>query len=88
MSASALVATVPITIDQVNVTGGTSALSLHQRDASGSGAISVSNAAFTNTSLAEVLINQGNIPVTFNGTVTISSNAGRSIDIQNRTAAP
>jgi hypothetical protein len=84
MSASALVATVPITIDMVNVTGGTSALSLTNVTASGSGAINVSNAIFTNTSAAEVLINQGNVPVTLASSVTISSNAGRSVDIQNR----
>ena len=40
---------------------------------------------FTNTSAAEVLISQGTIPVTLAATATISSNAGRSIDIQNRT---
>ena len=40
---------------------------------------------FTNTSAAEVLIYQGSIPVTLAATATISSNAGRSVDIQNRT---
>ena len=37
----------PIPIDQVNVTGGTNALSL--TNVSGAGAINVSNANFTNT---------------------------------------
>ena len=46
----------PVTIDQVNVTGGTSALSLTNVTATATGAINVSNASFTNTSAAEVLI--------------------------------
>jgi hypothetical protein len=68
-----------VAIDQVNVTGGTNALSL----ANVSGGVTVTNAGFTNTSGAEVLINGGTGPVTI--AATISSNAGRSIDIQNRT---
>src|SRR5262245_38154847 len=79
MTASAV--TQPIAIDQVNVTGGTTALSLTNV----SGTVTVSNANFTNTSGAEVLISQGTGAVTVNSTVVISSNAGRSIDIQNRT---
>jgi hypothetical protein len=69
----------PVTVDQVSVTGGTTALSLTNV----SGAVTVTNATFTNTSGAEVLINQGtgNVSVA----ATLSSNAGRSIDIQNRT---
>ena len=63
MSASALVATVPITIDQVNVTGGSSAVSLTTVTASGTGAINVSNATFSNTSGAEVLVSGGNVPM-------------------------
>ena len=69
----------PILIDQVNVTGGSNALSLTNV----SGLVSVSNANFTNSTGAEVLINQGT--GTVNIGATISSNAGRSIDIQNRT---
>jgi large repetitive protein len=77
MTASAV--TGPVGIDQVNVTGGTNALSLTNV----SGAVTVTNATFTNTSGAEVLINQGtgNVSVA----ATISGNAGRLIDIQNRT---
>jgi large repetitive protein len=85
MAASGVSFAQPVTIDQVNVTGGTSALSLTNVTATATGAINVSNANFTNTSAAEVLISQGNIPVTLAATATISSNAGRSIDIQNRT---
>ena len=86
MTASGVSFAQPVTIDQVNVTGGTSALSLTNVTATATGAINVSNAAFTNTSAAEVLISQGTIPVTLATTATISSNAGRSVDIQNRTA--
>ena len=85
IAASGVNFTLPTAINQVNVVGGTSALSLTNVTATGTGAITVSNATFTNTSGAEVLINGGNIPVTFASSVTISSNAGRSIDIQNRT---
>ena len=85
MAASAVSFAQPVTIDQVNVTGGTSALSLTNVTATATGAINVTNAAFTNTSAAEVLISQGTIPVTLAATATISSNAGRSIDIQDRT---
>jgi len=85
LTASAVAMTLPSVIDQVNVTGGTSALSLTNVTATGTGAITVSNASFTNTSAAEVLISGGNLPVTFASNATISSNAGRSIDIQNRT---
>ena len=85
MAASGVSFAQPVTIDQVNVTGGTSALSLTNVTATATGAINVSNASFTNTSAAEVLISQGNIPVTLAATATISSNAGRSVDIQNRT---
>ena len=85
MAASAVSFAQPVTIDQVNVTGGTSALSLTNVTATATGAINVSNASFTNTSAAEVLISQGTIPVTLAITATISSNAGRSVDIQNRT---
>ena len=85
MAASGVSFAQPVTIDQVNVTGGTSAVSLTNVTATATGAINVSNAAFTNTSAAEVLISQGTIPVTLAATATISSNAGRSIDIQNRT---
>ena len=79
MSGSGLATASAITIDQVNVTGGTSALSLTNVTNS----VTVTNATFTNTSGAEVLINQGT--GTVNIAATISSNAGRSIDIQNRT---
>lgn len=75
----------PVVIDQVSVTGGTSALSLTNVNATGAGAITISNATFANTSAGEVLIDGGNIPVTLSPTATISSNAGRSVDIQNRT---
>jgi Big-like domain-containing protein/putative Ig domain-containing protein/VCBS repeat protein len=85
MAASGVSFAQPVTIDQVNVTGGTSALSLTNVTATATGAINVSNASFLNTSAAEVLISQGNIPVTLAATATISSNAGRSIDIQSRT---
>ena len=85
MTASATSFAQPVTIDQVNVTGGTSALGLTNVTATATGAINVSNAVFTNTTAAEVLINQGTIPVTLAATATISSNAGRSVDIQNRT---
>ena len=85
IAASAVSFAQPVTIDQVNVTGGTSALSLTNVTATATGAINVSNAVFTNTSAAEVLISQGTIPVTLAATATISSNAGRSVDIQNRT---
>ena len=71
--------TAPVTIDQVTVTGGTTALSLTNV----SGAVTVSNATFTNTTGAEVLINQGSGNVTVGA--TLSGNAGRLIDIQNRT---
>ena len=67
----------PVTIDQVNVTGGTNALSLTNVTATATGAINVSKPRFTNTTGAEVLISQGNIPLTFAATATISSNAGR-----------
>jgi large repetitive protein len=69
----------PITIDQVNVTGGTNAVSLTNV----TGAVTVTNASFTNTSGAEVLISGGTSTVNIGA--TISSNAGRSIDIQSRT---
>ena len=85
IAASGLVMTAPSSIDQVNVTGGTSALSLTNVTATGTGAITVSNSSFTDTSLGEVLISGGNIPITFATTVTIGSNAGRSIDIRDRT---
>ena len=85
MTASGVSFAQPVTINQVNVTGGTSALSLTNVTATATGAINVSNANFTNTTAAEVLISQGTIPVTLATTATISSNAGRSIDIQNRT---
>ena len=62
MAASAVSFAQPVTIDQVNVTGGTSALSLTNVTATATGAINVSNAAFTNTSAAEVLICQGTDP--------------------------
>jgi len=86
MTASGVSFAQPVTIDQVNVTGGTSALSLTNVTATATGAINVTNASFLNTSAAEVLISQGSIPVTLATTATISSNAGRSVDIQNRTA--
>jgi hypothetical protein len=70
-----------IAIDGVSVTGGTSALSL--TNVTGTNPIVVSNSSFTNTSGAEVLVNGGNVPLTVGA--TISSNAGRSIDIQSRT---
>lgn len=85
MTASGASFAQPVTIDQVMVTGGTSALSLTSVTATATGAINVSNASFLNTSAAEVLISQGTIPVTLASTATISSNAGRSVDIQNRT---
>ena len=73
-----------VVIEQVNVTGGTTALSLSNV----SGAVTVSNANFTNTSAAELLISGGTGAVILNPTVVITSNsAGRSIDIQARTAA-
>jgi hypothetical protein len=79
MTASAV--TGPIAIDQVNITGGTNALSLTNV----TGAVTVTNANFTNTSAAELLISGGTGAVTINSNVVISSNAGRSIDIQSRT---
>ena len=75
----------PVTIDQVNVTGGSFGLALTNTTASGTGAIDVSNASFTNQTGSEVQIVGGNIPITFASTATITSNAGRSIDIQDRT---
>jgi hypothetical protein len=78
MTASAT--TAAITIDAVNVSGGTNALSL----VGATGVVSVTNATFTNTTGAEVLINAGTGNV--NIAATISSNAGRSVDIQNRTS--
>jgi hypothetical protein len=86
LTASATSFSLPIAIDQVNVTGGTSALSLTNVSATATGAINVSNAVFTNTTAAEVLISQGTIPLTLATTATISSNAGRSVEIQNRTS--
>jgi hypothetical protein len=77
MNGSAI--TQPVAIDQVNVTGGINALSLTNV----SGAVTVTAAVFTNSTGAEVLINQGTGDVSL--AATISSNAGRSIDIQNRT---
>ena len=50
----------PIAIDLVNVTGGTSALSL----TSVTGSVTVSNSTFTNTTGAEVLISGGTGAVT------------------------
>ena len=71
----------PVAINQVNVTGGTTALSLTNV----SGAVTVnSNSSFTNTTAAEVLISQGTGNVTI--AAPISSNAGRAIDIQGRTS--
>jgi Bacterial Ig domain/Putative Ig domain len=75
--------TLPVTIDQVNVTGGTNALSLTNV----SGDVVVNNANFTNSSGAELLISGGTGLVGINSTVAISSNAGQSIDIQGRTTA-
>jgi hypothetical protein len=72
-----------VAIDQVNVTGGTNALSLTNVNAP----LTVANANFTNTSGAELLISGGTGLVGINSTVVISSNAGRSIDIQGRTTA-
>ena len=63
----------------MNVTGGTNALSV----TNATGVVNVINSTFTNTTGAEVLINQGTANVNIGA--TISSNAGRSIDIQNRT---
>ncbi|MGH3656428.1 MAG: beta strand repeat-containing protein, partial [Micromonosporaceae bacterium] len=71
--------TQPVTIDQVGVTGGTTGLSLTNV----SGAVTVTNSAFSNTTGAEVLISQGTGNVGIGA--TIISSAGRSIDIQNRT---
>jgi len=71
----------PVAINQVNVTGGTTALSLTNV----SGAVTVNSTSnFTNTSAAEVLISQGTGNVTI--AAPISSNAGRAIDIQSRTS--
>lgn len=70
--------TLPVTIDQVNVTGGTNALSL----ANVSGAVTITNAVFSNTSGAEVLISQGNGTVSIGA--AISNTTGRSVDIQGR----
>jgi hypothetical protein len=83
MTASGLATTVPSVIDNVSVTGGTNALSLTNVTATGTGAINVTNSTFTNTSGAEVLVNGGNVPLSIGA--TLSSNAGRVIDIQNRT---
>ena len=63
----------------MNVTGGTTAFSLSNV----SGAVNVTHANFTNTTGAEVLINPGTGAVNIGA--VISSNVGRSIDIQNRT---
>ena len=81
LSATAL--TQPMSIDQVNVTGGTNALSLTNVNAT----VTVTNATFTNTSGAELLISGGTGQVNINLGVVISSNAGRSVDIQGRTTA-
>ena len=85
LQASSATFTLPVTIDQVAVTGGTSAISLSNVSATGTGAVTVTNATFINTTLAEVTINGGNVPVTLASTVSISSNAGRSVDVSNRT---
>src|SRR5262249_55826812 len=84
MTASGLATTVPSVIDGVSVTSGTNALSLTNVTATATGAINVTNSTFTNTSGAEVLVSGGNVPLSIGA--TISSNAGRAIDIQNRTA--
>jgi hypothetical protein len=65
----------------VTVTGSTNGLSL--TNVTGTNPIVVSNSSFTNTSGAEVLVSGGTFPLTIGA--TISNNAGRSIDIQNRT---
>src|SRR5262249_427465 len=84
MTASGLATTVPSVVDGVTVTGGTNALSLTNVTATATGAINVTNSTFTNTSGAEVLVSGGNVPLSIGA--TISSKAGRAIDIQNRTA--
>jgi hypothetical protein len=81
MTASNLATTQAILIDGVSVTGGTSALSL--TNVTGASTLTVSNSSFTNTTGAEVLVNGGNMPLAIGA--TISSNAGRSIDISGRT---
>src|SRR6185295_3594334 len=65
--------------------GGTNGLSLTNVNATASGAITVTASSFTNTAGAEVLVSGGNIPLSFDAATTISSNAGRSIDIQTHT---
>jgi hypothetical protein len=84
--ASGTPTTVPIVIDHVNVTGGTNALSVTNVTATAGGAINVTASSFTNTTGAEVLVSGGNVPLSFDAATTISSNTGRVIDIQNRTA--
>lgn len=76
----------PILIDQVNVTGGTSALSLTNVTATGTGAITWSNSLVQNTTGAEIFVSGGNIPLAFAANTTLNGNAGRLIDIQNRAA--
>ncbi len=57
-----------------------------ERHGDGTGAITVSNAELhEHERLRKCSISGGTVPVTFAATATISSNAGRSIDIQNRT---
>jgi hypothetical protein len=74
----------PILIDQVNVSGGTSALSLTNVTATGTGAITFSNSLIQNTTAAEIFVSGGNIPLSFPANTTINGNAGRLIDISGR----
>jgi len=85
MTASGVSFALPVLIDQVKVSGGTNGLSLTNVNATASGAITVTASSFTNTAGAEVLVSGGNIPLSFDAATTISSNAGRSIDIQTHT---
>jgi hypothetical protein len=85
LTASTTSFSAPVSIQLVNVSGGTNALSLTNVNATGSGAIVVGGGSFTNTSGAELAISGGNVPVTVLSATTISSNAGRSVDIQGRT---
>jgi hypothetical protein len=77
--------TAALLIDQVLVTGGTTGLLIGAATGVAPAGLTVSNAQFTNLAGAEISISGGNLPVTFPATTTISSNAGGSVTIQNRT---
>src|SRR5262249_39692880 len=75
--------TVRSVIDGVSVSGGTNALSLTNVTATATGAINVTNSSF-NTGGADVLVTQGNVPLSIGAAITQTA-AARAIDIQNRT---